>query len=311
MSKKPKAATTVLDLPGHSLGAAPWDLARATFVELDQIVRGFAALPVQSDRQAREVVLAGLLRRSFSTAQGVAELVLRGQVENAMALSRTQLEIAVAINLVCDDPTDAMARRLVGYDYYWRHKYGNKLLSDAETRAQIEEISGEKQRTAAITRSWRDQFEGQYFDEVRERLEADLKSNKGWHGRGSIDDAFASVKRGAEYLRLYTLTSPFVHGTNVEWDFDAVHDGKPFLRDIAEWKPDLLRPHLGMTLFRLHEAASRCVGDRFDAPPLTDGPLNTRRKEMLQAAKASLYDLQRRLVGMFGKDTLADEPAGK
>lgn len=283
-----------------------WDTTRSTLIAVDGMMRRFSELPTESDRQAREVVVAGLLRRAFVTAQSIAELLFRGHADSAMALSRTLVEIVVTTVVVTNDSTDRMARRLVGYDYYWRHKYGHKLLSDPETRTQIESDPGGKGRTAAISRSWRDQFEGRFFEEVREELLEDLKQNRGWHGLGSTEAAFKSVNRGVDYLRSFTLSAPFVHGINVEWDFDKVEDGKPFLRDPIEWDGDRLRAPLGMAMFRLHDVAETCVRDRLNAPALSNRALHEKRKEMLREAKVQLLEIQVALVACFGPDPLEE-----
>lgn len=294
-------------MPGDALPVSTWDTARKGLVVIDGIMRRFTELPVQSGRQAREVVVIGLLRRAFVTGQSIAELLFRGQAESAMALSRTLIEIAVTVTIVTRDATDRMARRLVGYDYYWRQKYGHRLLADPETRAELEARPSAKQQTAAISRSWRDQFESPFFEAVRDELLRDLKANRGWHGLGSTDDAFHSVERGVDYLRSFTLAAPFVHGINIEWDFDEVRDGKPFLRNPVEWNGDNLRAPLGMSLFRLHEVAETCVHDRLNAPALSDRELNGKRKEMLRTAKVELYELQVELVSAFGVDPLSEE----
>lgn len=268
----------------------------------------FAALPTK--RQMREVVLAGLQRRALVTTVSIGELLARGQLESAMALIRTLMDVELAVQLVTSDETDAMATRLVALDYRNRQKYGHNLLTDTETRAVVE-AAGDKAHTVSVVRSWKDQFEGPAFESVRDSLERALREHRGWHGLGQQEDAFRAVGSAPEYFQQYALFSPFVHGINIESDFEEIRDGKPYIRDIYWKETERLLTPLGLATYRLYHVLIECVGDRAYSDPLPNADQQRIRARAMQSAKARLLEIAPRIAKTFAVDALPDTVSAK
>jgi hypothetical protein len=208
-----------------------WAAATAVQNATWRFLLGSGNVSVLSQRHQQTVIIAALARRAIVITEAVFCLLRAGLLEGAFALSRTLLEIHFTLKLVMSDDTSKMALRLLGYDCYQRHLYGEKQLRSPVTRKMLEKHKGEKDNVAAKAKSWRDTLEDKAFDNVREELLADLKNRKGWHGKGQqIADAAKAADMEEDYVRSYSLASMYVHAINVAWDFDEQVDGKPMLK---------------------------------------------------------------------------------
>lgn len=291
-------------------------VAQAALEKLLDLLHRLGAVPTDSSQWVRELVVAALFRRSIVTAQSIGYLAIQGQIEGCVVLMRTMLEVGLFLQIVLRDKSNRMAKRLAAYDYRARQRYHSKALSDPSTRAGIEEIAGEKERFRSLVRSWRDQLELPFFDEVREELERDLAANRGWHGFKTIGDAFESIGASSDYYRQYNMQSPFTHGSNIEWDWDNPQEDptkpngiKPMLRSMFEPSSDQMRMHLGLAIYRAYEAARTIVEDRLNMPAIPDHELNEQRKRLLRSMKVELIELLPKIHAALGPDPLDERGA--
>ena len=286
-----------------------WPTAEETFNFgtrlLDQLSR------VPTNRQLRDVVLAALLRRALVISGSILKLLHTGLVETSVALSRSLMDIELTIQLIVQDETDDTALRLVAYDYYQRQLFGQKQLSDTATRGVLAEYPGESARVKSASRGWKEQFNSPFFDRVREDLLRDLKEHRGWHGRGTQEEAFAFVGDSPEYFRQYNLQSPFVHAVNPEADMLEEREGKPFLKPIFATEPEQILPTLALALFRLYHILVNVIADRLYAPALADAALERLRLDALRPYKAESLELGHRLRRVFTQDPLPDNASAE
>jgi hypothetical protein len=209
----------------------PWEAATAVLEATWRFLLGSGDVSVLSTKHQQTVIVAALVRRAVVITEGIFRLLRGGLIEPAFGLYRTLLEIHFTLKLVLEDDTSKMALRLLGYDCYQRHLYGEKQLRNPLTREVLENSIGEKKNVAAKAKSWRLTLEDPAFDTVREELLADIKNQKGWHGKGQrIGDAAKAAGMEEEYVRTYGLASLYVHADNVAWDFDEQSEGKPMLK---------------------------------------------------------------------------------
>jgi hypothetical protein len=309
MGKRHTTVATQLGLAGFD--TATVTAAQESLETIVSLLHRLGDVPTDTSQWARELVVAALFRRSIVMAQSIGYLAIQGQIEGCVVLMRTMLEVGLSLRIVLQDKSNRMAKRLAAHDYRSRQRYHAKALSDPSTRADIEELAGEKERFRSLARSWRDQLQLPFFDEVREELERDLASNRGWHGLGTISEAFEAMGLSSDYYRQYNMQSPFTHGSNIEWDWDKPQEDpskpngiKPMLRSLFEPSTNQMRLHLGLAIYRAYEAARTIVEDQLSMHAIPDRDLNERRKGALRSMKVELIELLPKIHAALGPDPL-------
>lgn len=300
-TKRPDRANLAL---GDQCDPELWKIAEEVLSFSSMALVRLAKLPTRSDLQARAMILGGLHRRAVITATAVANLIRVGLIEPSLGLSRTLLDLELATRLVTRDPSDKTARRLVGFDYWQRGKRGVKQLSNAAMRDMMDSFTGEKTRVAALTKAWKQNLDGPFFDSVRDELLEDLGNNKNWHGLGNTESAFAAAGMSTDYFQIYGLGSFFSHGINVEYDFQDIRDGVPFLKPIFAVDPDIVPSTLGLALYRLYVVVLMIVADLAEASSLPERDANEARISELRLMKRELIELAERLTAF--PNTLQD-----
>lgn len=196
---------------------------------------------VREGRGVRDSVTGALLRRALVTAEAVRTLTACGLEEPAAAQFRTLLDVRLNLRLVLSDPSDRMARRLAAYHYLGAKRHLQSQLSDPSRRAHLESVPEHHRWTLDVARKMKGYFDSETFDDVREAVQ----SSRMWHGFDRVEDAFLAAGMADDYRTLYSTYSPFVHVSNVDFDFvDIDEQGRPVLRALPQRDPARTRSFL-------------------------------------------------------------------
>lgn len=218
---------------------------------------------IRAEQPQRDLVLVALLRRALVTAEGLRVLLAQGLEEPAVGLTRTLLDIELAMKLVTQDRTDRTAKKLAAWHYYAAQKHGQRMLDDTTTRASLRAEEAELVRVVQTTKSFANLLRLPVFDEVRE----EVRRSRHWHGFDRVEDAFRAVGAVSDYTVPYNVASPFVHASNVDHDFTDIRlkpDGgqEIAVRPFVQRDPERVLPLLGTTVLRLHNIITMYVEDR-------------------------------------------------
>lgn len=151
-------------------------------------------------------------------------------MEPAFGCYRTLLDIELAMRLIHADPSDRKAKLLAAANYHFGAKLSQKQLHHPTTRSALEAIAGARNEVVARARHWSRTLEKD-FAEVKEELLANMAKGRRWHGFKNAEEAFEAVRAPGDFHE-YSVHSEFVHGTNPEWDYVAMEEGKPMLRAV-------------------------------------------------------------------------------
>ncbi|HET6230667.1 MAG TPA: DUF5677 domain-containing protein [Longimicrobiaceae bacterium] len=215
-------------------------------------------LPLRSTRALRDSVSSALLRRALVTAESVRHLFAKGLQESGFSLVRILLEIRVTLQLVTGDSKDIMASRLAAFHYLAAQRYGTSVLKDDTSRVRLQSSPEWFGYTKSQTKAFKEYFSSPGFDEVREAV----KTSQHWHGFPNVEDAFAAVGAQDDYRRMYALLSPFVHVTNLDFDFLDIRNGNLILKPLTQREPSRLLPQLATMVITLLEVLELYVHDR-------------------------------------------------
>lgn len=198
-------------------------------------------------REVEDLTARALLRRALITGEAIRVNVASGLEEPAFVLLRSLLEIELNLKLIVSDPSGRMARRLAAFHFLTGYRQNQTLLSRRVTREKLYEFDA-FDWTLATTKKMESFFDSPAFDDVRE----EVRKNQNWHGKKNLEDAFASIGAVDDYLQLYSLFSPFVHGANVDFDFAEVDSaGQLSLKAPIQRDPEKTLGHLKGTLLVL------------------------------------------------------------
>ncbi len=220
------------DLPAHLEGPpAAWNLALEVIDHGCFILR--SVNEVREGRAVRDSVTAALLRRVLVTAEGIRVLLTQGLEESAIGLFRTLLDLEVNLRLVTGDEADKMARRLAAFHFLTGRRHFSRVFSHPDTRGQLEEKPKEFEWTRQASRRMKKFFESPAFDDVRD----EVRANQHWHGMDNVQTAYEAAGCSSDYIQLYDVYSPFTHGSNPDFDFADIVDGRPVLKALPQRDP--------------------------------------------------------------------------
>lgn len=300
MSKRRKGIASAPKVVGDRLSPEIWMIVEETLQLSEALLRALADTPTQF--QLRDVVLAALHRRALVTAASIAKLLREGVIDSSMVLSRTLLDIELTVKLIAraDEP-QRMAKRLAYYDYRQRQRHGQKQLGNPPTRGVLESYFDDKEYIRSAAKGWKEQLKAAFFDDVRDEVERDLTSQKGWHGKGTQEEAFAAIGATPDYFQSYSLQSMWVHGQNVESDM-LEFNGKPILRPILTDKPEEIPAILGLAMIRLYSIMVEILGRMTLDPMVADSVLRERRSDVLRSFKARVLEQGHRINEIAGEN---------
>lgn len=216
-----------------------WELAREV-IDHGCFVLTYANA-IREGRGVRDSVTGALLRRALITAEAIRTLTAHGLEEPAAAQFRTLLDAQLNLRLVLTDSSDHMARRLAAYHYLGAKRHLQSQLSDPSRRAHLESVPEHHGWTLDVARKMKDYFNSETFDDVRDAVQ----STRLWHGYDRVEDAFSAAGMADDYRTLYSTYSPFVHVSNVDFDFADIDDeGRPALRALPQRDPSRTRNFL-------------------------------------------------------------------
>jgi hypothetical protein len=242
--------------PGHVGASEVWSFA-PQFVDMCSAIF-LQHNAVRSGRETRDLVLAALFRRAIITTESVLNLLYHGMPEGAVGLVRTLLDIELNARLVAGDSTDKMAKRYAAYHYFAGKRHGQKMVSDRDTRSMLQRYEGAFDETLDTLRRHKAWFEAPGFDEVRR----EIQPGKPWHGYQHAEDAFKAAGMSTDYFQSYDLGTFFVHATNIDFDFDAIVNGRVMLKPLETSNEDYLIPTLGTALGHLHSVLEIFANDK-------------------------------------------------
>ena len=217
-----------------------------------------ASTKTRNAKEVRDLVTSALLRRATVTTEGVVNLLAFGLVEPAHAMSRTLLDIEVALKLIHADDTDRMAKRLAAFHYIKMQQHGQNMLGDRETREGSLAGAGRVDEVRQIAASYKKMLEGGVLADVEQEVRASMH----WHGFDRVEDAFRALGQSTDYLMPYNSGSWFVHAINVEYDMIDRVDSTVTYRPFVERNPKPIMMFLGHALLRYITIVGTFLEDR-------------------------------------------------
>jgi uncharacterized protein DUF5677 len=209
-----------------------WDLVRKV-IDHGCFVLGHANA-IREGRAVRDSVTGALIRRALITAEGIRVLATAGLEESASAQFRTLLDIQLSLRLVLQDDSDTMAHRLAAHHYLGAQRQLKGLLPDPDHRDALTDRPEQVQWTKTVASKMKGYFDSDSFKEIKK----EVKASKYWHRYDSVESAFKAAGMTDEYLRLYGTYSPFVHVSNIDFDFSDIDDeGRLLLRALCQKDP--------------------------------------------------------------------------
>jgi uncharacterized protein DUF5677 len=190
---------------------------------------------IREGRVVRDSVTGALIRRALITTEGIRVLTMAGLEESASAQFRTLLDIQLNLRLVLQDDSDTMAHRLAAHHYLGSQRHLQGLPTDPDHRdALLADRPEQAQWMKTVASKMKRYFDSDSFKEIKK----EVKAFKYWHRYDSVESAFKAVGMTNEYLRLYGTYSPFVHVSNIDFDFsDIDEEGRPLLRALCQRDP--------------------------------------------------------------------------
>jgi Family of unknown function (DUF5677) len=202
---------------------------------------------LRAGNEVADLTIRALLRRALLTAEAIRVNLASGLEEPAFVLFRTLMEVELNLKLLVSDKSGKMALRLAAFHYLTGRRHNHRLLDNKGTREKLREL-GAFDWTRSTTKRMDAYFETPVFDSIR----ADLRLNRNWHGMDSIQDAFQAIGAEDDYLQLYDLFSPFVHSSNLDFDFEGFDEQeRPQLKALPQRDPIKTLGHLKGTLLVL------------------------------------------------------------
>lgn len=234
----------------------PWNVGRAMIDFSNALL---AAHPdLRGDHRIRDAVLVALLRRGIITTEAIYQLLSLGLLEPAVGLTRTLLDIEVAIKLIHADDQDEMGKRLAAYHYYAYQTHGQDMLSDRATRIETLGPHGRIPEIIEVAKQYARLLESDVFDDVREAVRED----RYWHGYDSVEKAFDALGASQDYHISYDIGSWFVHAVNVDFDYAPSDDELFHLKSLVHGDPNTILPNLGVAVLGLHAIVRVYVDER-------------------------------------------------
>jgi len=268
---------------------------------VEQVIDHCAALldianVIRPGRHVRDSVSSALLRRAVITAEGGRRCIYHSLEEPALVLMRTLIEAELNLLLVSRDETDRMAERLAAFHYLGGRRYMKKVFGSEEARARLLRNPDHRDFMQGASRRLKEYFASPAFDAVREEVEV----NEHWHGYGSVEAAFRAVGGSSDYANLFSSYSPFVHASNVDFDFADIVDGRPHMKAVIQRDPErTLNMLSGIALILLRMARTYLDDkqiEKYSEPVYVT--LDTGERFQISPVDA----LQHQVIAIFGAD---------
>ncbi len=199
-----------------------------------------------------DLVLATILRPALLAAKGAYESLRRGLYEPGQALTRTLLELDLALEYVLAEPAtkEQRANRFIAWAYWKRLSALKRQLSEPEVREKLP---------------------SDYVEYVEERIRvcqenlealpeatAENKRQRNWHPYRNMEGLSRHLSRLGDYLHLYApMSGMFVHAADPETHLNIDDDGHVSIRALATTEPDKLGVTLKLLAGLLHRFLMR------------------------------------------------------